>query len=88
MIDQQILRILRCPITLTPLRLADETTIARVNAAIPEGTLKTRSGQAVTRPLDAGLVSSDGRYLLPIYDGIPTLMADDAIPLDLLFRDR
>ena len=55
-IDPEFLELLRSPDTKKPLRLAEAAELAAVNAAIGAGTAKTRSGDAVSEPLDAGLV--------------------------------
>ncbi len=80
-IDQQLLDILACPETKEPVALADETLIARLNAAIESGTLKNRAGDAVGEKIDGGLVRQDQKYLYPIRDDIPIMLIDEGIPL-------
>jgi uncharacterized protein YbaR (Trm112 family) len=81
MIDPRALATLVCPETRQPLRLADESLIARLNRAVANGTLSTKSGQRVERPLAGGLLRQDEAMLYPIVDNIPVLLADEAIPL-------
>lgn len=81
MIDEKLLNILSCPISHTPLTSADEETIARLNRAIEAGQLKDRSGQRVEKPLEGGLIPSDGSVVYPVLDGIPVLLPNEAIPL-------
>lgn len=81
MIDEKLLKILSCPVSHTPLTLADEETIARLNRAVEAGLLKYRSGQRVEKPLEGGLIPSDGSVVYQILDGIPVLLPDEAIPL-------
>ncbi|HJO03003.1 MAG TPA: Trm112 family protein [Acidobacteriota bacterium] len=81
MIDQELLEILACPEDKTPLRLADDKTLAELNEAIAAGTLTNRGGDLVEEPVDAGLVREDGRYLYAIRDDIPIMLIDEAIPL-------
>jgi len=82
MIDKELLSLLACPDNQTPLREADEATIARLNQAIAQGRVKTKGGRTVTEPLAAGLIRQDGKLLYPIVDGIPVMLVDEAIPLD------
>ncbi len=81
MIDQELLEILACPEDKTPLRLADESTLAKLNETIAAGTLTNRGGNVVDEPIEAGLVREDGRYLYAIRDDIPIMLIDEAIPL-------
>ncbi len=82
MIDKDLLKILVCPENRTPLRLADEALVDRLNRAVAAGTLKNRVGQPVQSPLEGGLVREDGALFYPIINGIPVLLIDEAIPLD------
>lgn len=81
MIDATLLEILVCPENKTPVRLADDDLVARVNAAIDAGTLKNRNGEAVDTRIDGGLVREDGAYLYAIRDDIPIMLIDQSIPL-------
>ena len=82
MIDEELLDMLVCPETKTRLTLADERLIAKLNEAVSAGGIERRNGQPVENPLDAGMVREDGALLYPIIDGIPLLLADEAIPLE------
>lgn len=81
MIDQNLLEILACPEDKTPVRLASADEIAAVNARIHAGSMKTRGGEPVAEPIEAGLVRQDGRYLYAIRDDIPIMLIDEALPL-------
>jgi uncharacterized protein YbaR (Trm112 family) len=84
MIDDQLLSILACPEDKSPLSLADDELVGKVNEAIAAGSLVTRGGEPVEEPIEGGLVREDGAYLYVIRDDIPDLLIDDAIPLDQL----
>ncbi len=82
MIDPELLDILVCPETKEALRLADDALLGRVNAAVAAGRLKNRGGQVVERELEQGLVREDGQVLYPVWDDIPVMLLDEAVPLD------
>jgi len=82
MIDPELLQMLRCPIDGIPLQLASESVVARLNEAIAQGEARDRMDQKLTDPVDAALVTADGRRGYPIRHGIPTLIADEAIVLE------
>jgi len=82
MVDPELLEILVCPESKSPVHLADEALLERVNRAVTEARMVTRGGRTLTEPLEAGLVRSDGRLLYPIQDGIPVMLLDEALPLE------
>jgi uncharacterized protein YbaR (Trm112 family) len=73
--------ILVCPTDHTPLIKADERVVTRLNRAIAAGRVTNRAGRRVDQPIDGGLLRSDKTFLYPILDGIPVLLADEAISL-------
>ncbi len=79
--EKQLPVIFVCPTDHTPLSKADERIVARVNRAIAAGRVSNRAGRLVDRPIDGGLLRGDKTFLYPILDGIPVLLADEAIPL-------
>jgi uncharacterized protein YbaR (Trm112 family) len=81
MVDAALVEILACPETHQPVRVADEATVSKVNAAIGAGSLKNRDGEAVTEPIQTGLVREDGAYLYPVRDDIPVMLIGEAIAL-------
>jgi uncharacterized protein len=86
MIDKELLKILVCPENRTPLHLADEHSLAKINQAIAAARARNRGGQIVAQPLQEGLIRQDNTLLYPVIDGIPVLSIDEAISLDQLGR--
>ena len=84
MISSEFLALLRCPLTLESLVIADSTLVGRLNAGIEAGTLLNRAGEAIDRALDSGLVNQGRTLAYPIRDEIPCLLVDEAIPLEQL----
>lgn len=84
MIQRELLDLLQCPETRSPLHLADDALVAKINEAVAAGTLKNRVGEAVETPLSGGLLPESENMLYPIVDDLPIMLVDEAIPLDQL----
>jgi uncharacterized protein YbaR (Trm112 family) len=80
----EVLSILRCPETRTPLDAASDALVNEINAAIRAGRLVDRSGKAIVETIDGGLVRAAGDVLYPIVDQIPVLLVDESIALSQL----
>ena len=83
MLDYKLLSILCCPETREPLSEAGEDCIALLNNAIEAGSLKNVAGEAITERLTEVLVTPDGSRVYVVREGIPVLLADEAILLPL-----
>lgn len=79
-ISPELLQILCCPTSKTPLELLTAARIARLNAAIGAGVIRYADGSAVEQPLEEGLVTTDGLTVYRIDDSIPVMLVDQAIP--------
>ena len=78
-ISQELLQILCCPRTKTPVVMLAPGQVARLNAAVEAGGLKYADGTAVDEPLEEGLVTTDGMTVYRIDDGIPVMLVEQAI---------
>ncbi len=79
----KLIRVARCPIDGTRLVLAEKTVVQQQNRSIVAQQTRDRLDQKVTQEIEGGLVNESKTWLYPIRSGIPTLMADEAIPLVL-----
>ena len=71
--DPEYLSILMCPKTKGSLRMASAAELEQANQG--------RSGGEGDEKLEAGLVCESGSLIYPIKDGIPVLLADEAIEI-------
>jgi len=78
-LDKRLLEILCCPISKQPVQLLSVRQLAALNQALGENGLKYADGSALTTPLQAGLITADGKIVYRIDDGIPVMLADQAI---------
>ncbi len=79
--DPEMLSLLCTPDTREPLVEASEEVLAKVNAEIEKGSVKSVGGAIVSETLEEALVSKDGKKLYPVKNGIPVLLMDEAIAL-------
>ena len=82
--DARLIKMLVCPENRTRLELAEPELLDRLNRAIAARQIRNRAGQTASQPLAGGLIREDRTVLYPIVDGIPSLLVDEAIPLEQL----
>ena len=81
MVDPELLALLRCPITYSPLSLADVLVLGQLNRLVEQRKLTTRLHRALEISMDGALLNDDRSWALPIHGGIPNLNPDDALDL-------
>lgn len=80
-LDKRLLDILCCPVSKQPLQLLSGRQLELVKRAQHAGTLKRANGEPATEAPDSGLLTRDGKTVYLIVDGIPVMLADEAIPV-------
>ena len=78
--DRKLLDLLVCPVSRQPLALLDPAGLAAINAAAADGSLRRADHSAQSSPLREALVTHDRKLVYRIDDGIPVLLAEEAIP--------
>ena len=77
--DRKLLDILACPATRQPLSLLDRAGLEALNQAIADGGVRRADDSLQAEPLREALVTRDHRLVYRIDDGIPVLLADEAM---------
>lgn len=78
--DRKLLDILCCPTSRQPLALLTAAELEALNRAIAQGGLRRADGSPQSEPLAAGLLTRDRKIVYRVDDGIPVLLADEALP--------
>jgi len=77
--DRKLLDILACPATRQPLALLERPGLDALNAAIAAGGVRRADDSLQAEPVREALVTRDHRLVYRIDDGIPVLLAEEAI---------
>jgi uncharacterized protein len=83
-IDPRLLEILCCPLTRQPLQMMDAQRLGKLNAAIEAGGVKQADGESVKSPWKEALITANGSRAYRVDDGIPVLLAEEAVEFDKL----
>ena len=81
-INPDLLEILCCPASKTPVEMVGRARLDRLNAAIAAGYVRYTDGAPVEEALEEALATTDGRTVYRIDDGIPVMLVDRGIPTD------
>jgi len=83
----ELLEILVDPETKGPVRLASESELGELKAAVESGRAKRKDGKAASATFEAAFVAQDGRVAYVVEDGIPVFLIDERLeispPLEL-----
>jgi uncharacterized protein YbaR (Trm112 family) len=77
--DRKLLDILCCPSTRQPLALLDAQALDALNRAIAAGGVKRADDSVQTEALREALITRDRKTVYRVDDGIPVLLAEEAI---------
>ena len=83
-IDDALLKMLRCPNDLSPLSLAKPQLLEQLNQAIVAKQIVNLKGDRVEQPLKNALFSNSSELLYPIVNHIPAMLPGEAISLNQL----
>lgn len=77
--DKRLIDILCCPVSKRPVRPLTSAERDQVNAAIRAGAIETVAGEKVLEPLTEALVTTDGKVIYRVDDGIPVMLPEAGI---------
>ena len=78
-IDGNLLEILCCPVSKSPLNLLLPDRLTRLNAAIEQGGILHVDGKPVEKALEEALITDDQKVIYPVEDSIPILLEHKGI---------
>ena len=78
-ISADLLEILCCPKSKVPVEMLPAERLDTLNRLIEAGGVKNVGGAAVDKPLQEGLITTDGKTIYRIDDDIPVMLIDEAI---------
>jgi uncharacterized protein YbaR (Trm112 family) len=77
--DRRLLDLLACPVTRQPLALLSARELDALNRAVAAGGVQRADGTAQAQALSSGLITRDRKRVYRIDEGIPVLLADEAL---------
>ena len=77
--DRKLLDLLVSPDTRQPLALLESAGLDALNRAISTGSITRADGSPQAQPLREALVTADRKLVYRVDDGIPVLLAEEAI---------
>lgn len=83
-VDKELLEILCCPKTKVPVKLLTDEQITAVNETLKKKEVRYVDGKPVEKPLQEGLITTDGKTIYRVDDDIPIMLIDMGISTDQL----
>lgn len=77
--DKRLLDILCCPVSKTPLRPLTRNALDRLNQSIEAGQVITVAGAALRERVTEALITTDGKVIYRVEDGIPVMLPEEGI---------
>jgi uncharacterized protein YbaR (Trm112 family) len=77
--DKRLLDILCCPVSKTPVRPLSKHELDALNSAVTAGTVDSVAGVAVRNKVSEALITTDGKVIYRIEDGIPVMLPEEGI---------
>jgi uncharacterized protein len=77
--DKRLLDILCCPVSKTPVRPAGRGELEALNRAVAAGGLLNVGGGTVQARIEEALVTTDGKVVYRVEDGIPVMLPEEGI---------
>ena len=81
-IKNELLEILCCPVSKTPVKLLEEEQIGKLNERITQKQVRYFDGTLVEKQFKDGLITIDNKTIYEIDDGIPIMLAEKGIQAD------
>jgi uncharacterized protein YbaR (Trm112 family) len=77
--DKRLLDILCCPVSKTPLRPLTRHALDRLNQSIEASQVITVAGVALRERVSEALITTDGKVIYRVEDGIPVMLPEEGI---------
>lgn len=78
-ISEDLLEILCCPETKVPVEVLPSDQLAKLNGLIKAGKVASVGGDTLQKPLQEGLITTDGKTIYRVDDNIPVMLVDQGI---------
>jgi uncharacterized protein YbaR (Trm112 family) len=77
--DKRLLDILCCPVSKVPVRPLSKRELESLNEAIAAGKVESVAGSTIGDQLGEGLITTDGKVIYRVEDGIPVMLPEEGI---------
>jgi uncharacterized protein YbaR (Trm112 family) len=77
--DKRLLDILCCPVSKTPVRPLSKAELEALNRAVAAGSVDSVAGAPVRERVTEALITTDGKVIYRIEDGIPVMLPEEGI---------